>query len=100
MQFLYSLQDVRTPLGRRDELAHPLPRAQELTYLFKGAAEPLCRGNIPQPQHRVVAVLDPPLILLDGIGPAGYCHLWTHSVCQAISSRWQEQACRHLFGLW
>ena len=70
VQFLDPLQDTRTPLCQRDELTHPLPRAEELAHFFKQTAETLGRSKISKPQHRVIAVLDSTMILLDRIGPA------------------------------
>ena len=68
MQFLYPLQDVRAPLSQRDELAHTLPRAEELAHFFKQAAETLCCSKLSKSQHRVIAVLNAAMILLNRIG--------------------------------
>ena len=50
MQFLYPLQDMRAPLSQRDELAHELAGAEELTHLFKSPAETLCGSKVLKAQ--------------------------------------------------
>ena len=70
---------MRPSLGERHYLAHPPPRSEEVTYFLHHAAEPLRRVKVVEAQGRIIASLDPTMILLDAIGRTGnrlMLHLW------------------------
>ena len=70
MQLGYPRQNMGAPLGEGDKLAHALPWPQALANFLEDPAEALCRLKSLETQHRIVALLDTPMILLDGIGGA------------------------------
>ena len=50
---------MRTPLGERGELTHPLPRTEEVAHFIDYAAEVFCGVKVIEAQSRTIALLDP-----------------------------------------
>src|SRR3954463_11654430 len=60
-------QELLPPLGRRDKLVRRSPGPEVVSQFVEGVAEPLGRSKTFKAQHRIVALFDSAMILLDPI---------------------------------
>ena len=54
-------------LGKGNPLLHRRPDPKELAHFIEGPTEACCRGQTSEPAHRVVALFDATMILLQSV---------------------------------